>query len=81
MKQEDIEKLFKSSAVECYCGSDIIDLKHFTQAINQCELELYRELEKKLKDISSDASYDWDIANNVWEYYNEIQNKIKEFSK
>ena len=44
----------------------------------EIELEWYRELEKKLKDVSYYASYDWGVADNVWEYYNEIQNKIKE---
>ena len=44
----------------------------------EIELEWYRELEKKLKDVSYYASYDWGVADNVWEYHNEIQNKIKE---
>ena len=87
MIEKKIEELFEANSIRGFSeyGNKLLNVMsyaNFTQAINQAEKELklewYRELEKKLKDVSYYASYDWGVADNVWEYYNEIKNKIKE---
>ena len=76
MKKEKIEELFKEHC-DLYCsGREFMDLEHFTQAINQAELEWYKKLEKKLNGIAY-LHYE-DIPRETRLYLNEIQNKIKE---
>ena len=80
MKEEKIKKLFEKYHSTCY---DAMEARHvkvllpddFTQAINQAELEIelewYKKLEKRLRNIIY-------ISADLNDYLFEIKNKIKE---
>lgn len=85
MEKDKIKELFQKHHSTCY---DAMEARHvkvllpgdFTQAINQAEkemkLEWYKGLEKKLDSIT-DGTKNY-VVDNVCDYLNEIQNKIKE---
>ena len=50
-----------------------MEFEEFTKAINQAELEWYKELDKNLYDCGS-----YGRIGKFYEYRDEIQNKIKE---
>ena len=77
MKKEKIEELFKEHC-DLYCsGREFMDLEHFTQAINQAELEWYKKLGNKLNNIADNGDID-NVLKGFYMYIEETQNKIKE---
>ena len=76
MKKEKIEELYCANQTEFTYEDDLLDemtLTDFTNAINQAELDWYKELEKKLNKINQGNT----IAFDLDYYQTEIQNKIK----
>ena len=76
MKKEKIEELYCANQTEFTYEDDLLaemTLTDFTNAINQAELEWYKELEKKLNKINQGNT----IAFDLDYYQTEIQNKIK----
>ena len=80
MTKKKIEELYRQHLhreTDCYGTYVAMDILDFTQAINQAELEWYKELDKQLDDLT-----DYDSVRRILDainrYQAEIQNKIKE---
>ena len=82
MKKERIEELFESnSTCDTYLNFMVFD--EFVEAVRQIESELklewYKKLEKKLQLIMESTPFNPIVnMNTLTDYFNEIQNKIKE---